>query len=143
MIMKAKCLATASLGICLLSPVFARAGDLDGLYFRMTMSFGTFNQDHWWFLPDGRYMNDVPNDGLDPAVFEAGCQKRQAVCGTYKVQGDKIQLVPRKGRPNSIDFKQLPNGNIELEGRFTKHVDNFGNGARLDGHYSWVGGASG
>jgi hypothetical protein len=141
--MKTKILATAGLGICLLSPVFAQAGDLDGLYFRMTMSFGTFNQDHWWFLPDGRYMNNVPDDGLDPAVFEAGCQKMPAVCGTYKVQGDQIQLVPRKGRPSSMDFKQLPNDNIELEGRFTKHVDNFGSSAKLDGHYSWVGGASG
>jgi hypothetical protein len=38
---------------------------------------------------------------------------------------------------------QLPDGNLELDGLFTKHVDKFANDAKLSGHYSWAGGASG
>ncbi len=141
--MKSKLFATSSLGVCLLSPILAQAAGLDGLYFKMTMSFGNINQDHWWFLPDGRYFNIVPPGGLDPARFESNCQKTPAVCGSYEVQGGKLDLAPRKGKPYGMAFKQLPGGNIELDGLFTKHVDKFGTTVKLDGHYSWSGGASG
>jgi hypothetical protein len=136
-------LATAGLTLGLLIPAYPQAGGLDGLYFRMMMAFGNVNQEHWWFLPGGRFMNAVPDGGLDAAMFEATCQKKPEVCGTYQVQGAKLQLIPRKGSPRSLGFKQLPEGNIELDGLFTKHVDQFGKDATLDGHYSWSGGASG
>lgn len=139
--MKATILTTAFLGLCLFLP--AKADGLDGLYFKMTMAFGTINQDHWWFLPDGRYLNSVPANGLEPSVFESNCQKTPSVCGTYQIQGAKLQLTPRKGPAQSLEFKQRPDGNIELDGHFTKHVDRFPSNTTLTGHYSWAGSASG
>jgi hypothetical protein len=123
---RTRILAIVCLGVCLLSPAFAQGATPNGLYFRIRMAFGTISQDHWWFLQDGRYLNLVPSDGLDPSVYEANCQKMPAVCGTYKVQGDKLQLVPRKGKPLSLDFRLRPDGNLNLDGLFTKHVDVFG-----------------
>ena len=63
---------------------------------------GAFSQDHWWFLPDGRYLNSVPAGGLDPAAFEATCEKIPTACGTYKVDGASIQLAPRTGKPFAL-----------------------------------------
>jgi len=133
---------TLAIGL-LCSPVCAQAPGPDGLYFRMKMAFGTFSQDHWWFLKDGRYLNSVPSGGLDPAAFETTCQKIPTACGTYKVEGAAIQMTPRNGKPFTLRFRQIGDGNLELDGLFTKHVEKFGSNAKLDGHYSWSGGASG
>lgn len=137
------CFTILTLGLSLVASVRAQSGSLNGLYFRIMMSSGSFAQDHWWFLPDGSYFNGVPENGPDPAAFEANCLKFPADCGQYRVRGAKISLTPMKGQPYTMDYKPLDKSNIELDGRFTKHVDHFPAGTELVGHYSWVGGASG
>ena len=141
--MKYRVFLAFALTFCLLTSTFAQNPGLNGLYFKMTMSFGSFQQDHWWFLPDGRYLNNVPAGGLDPAVFEANCQKAPTACGTYTIQGGNLALTPRSGKPSTMPLEQPADGNLKLAGLFAKHVDKFPPNAKLEGQYGWLGNASG
>lgn len=141
--MKKRCFLNLMLSVFLVTAAGAQKSGLNGLYFKMTMNFGSIQQDHWWFLPDGRYLNNVPAGGLDPAVFEANCQKAQTACGTYTIQGGTLALTPRSGKPSTMPLEQSADGNLKLAGLFAKHVDRFPANATLDGRYGWLGGASG
>ena len=128
-------LALCALG---LSTASAQAG-LDGLFLQMQFRFGSFQEDHYFFLPDGRYYKGVPEGGLTAADLERACAKAPDYCGKYAVAGGKLALTPRKGQPNTLDFTPEAGGNLRIGGIFAKRVAAFPANAKLDGTYTWLG----
>jgi hypothetical protein len=116
---------------------FASAQGLDGLFLQMTMRSGRIEENHYFFLPDGRYLNGVPDGGLTPADLERACAKTlKDYCGTYKLSDGSLVLTPRQGHSESLTFERTSDGNLTLGGRFAKHVSSFPADAKLDGKYS-------
>lgn len=92
---------------------------------------------HWYFLPDGRYLNDAPKEELSPQGLELGCAKYPGSCGTYDVAGAKLNLTPRKGKAWSTDFKQVAGGNFEISGIPCQSVKSaYAATAKLNGKYT-------
>jgi hypothetical protein len=122
----------------------ASAQGLDGLFLEMTMRTGRIETNHYFYLPDGRYLNGVPEGALTAAGMELACAQPEqshngsSRCGTYRVTGGTIVLTPRQGPPESLAFERLPDGNYNLEGHFNKHVPAFPAGQTLDGKYARV-----
>ena len=120
----------------------ASAQGLDGLFLQMTMRSGRIEESHYYFLPDGRYLNGVPEGGLTAADLERTCAKiakaysGESYCGTYTLSGGQLVLTPRQGPLESLTFARDTDGNLELDGHFAKRVVSFPVGQRLDGRYS-------
>jgi hypothetical protein len=120
----------------------ASAQGLDGLFLQMTMRSGRIEESHYYFLPDGRYLNGVPEGGLSAADLERTCANLAkaysggSYCGTYTLSGDHLLLTPRQGPPESLTFARDADGNLELDGHFAKRVAGFPVDQRLDGRYN-------
>jgi hypothetical protein len=128
-------------GIALFASTVTSAQGLDGLYFQMKFAFGQLQESHYFFTPDGRYLNDVPSGTLDGAGLERACAKARDSCGTYKVHGSQLTLTPNKGGPETVEIERIAGGNLNIGGRFAKHAEKFPPGTRLDGKYSRSAGA--
>jgi hypothetical protein len=128
-------------GVALFAPSLASAQGLDGLYLQMKLAFGNFQENHYFFLPDGRYLNDVPDGELTPAGLDRACAKSPARCGRYALEGGNLVLSSSKGKPEARSIEKLPNGDLKIGGLFAKRITGFPAGARLDGTYSRIGSA--
>jgi hypothetical protein len=117
----------------------ASAQGLDGLFLQMKFAFGNYQEKHYFFLPDGRYLSGVPDGSLTPAGFDRACAKAPASCGKYVLQGPSLTLTPSQGRAQSLSFERQPNGDLKLGGVFSKRVASFPAGAKLDGAYGRIG----
>lgn len=102
----------------LLAGTTLQGASLNGfcVYLEYQVMARTMAPRHWYFLPDGRYLNDAPQEELTPQGLERGCAKYPDSCGTYEVAGAKLNLTPRKGKAWSTDFKPPANGNYEISG---------------------------
>jgi len=134
----------ASVFVCLVGCAPASAQGMDGLFLEMTMRTGRIETNHYYFLPDGRYLNGVPEGGLTVAGYDLACARPvgtyagSSVCGTYTIAGGSLVFTPRKGPAESRTFERLADGNINLDGHFAKHVGTFPKGQILDGMYARV-----
>jgi hypothetical protein len=121
----------------------ASAQGLDGLFLQMRFAFGNFQENHYFFGPEGQYLMDVPEGGLTSDDVARACAKRPKQCGTYTLLGPNLVLTPREGQPETMTIERSPDGNLKLDGRFTKKVDKFAAGAKLSGIYSRIDNAGG
>jgi len=60
---------------------------------------------HWYFLPDGRYLNDAPIGELTPNGLALACAKYPGACGKYALAGNNLNLTPINGKPWTADLK--------------------------------------
>jgi hypothetical protein len=127
--------------IALVAPSIASAQGLDGLFLQMKFAFGNFQEKHYYFLPDGRYLTDVPDGELTAAGVDRACVKAPAKCGRYALQGANLLLTPSAGKPATLALEKAANGDLKIDGLFAKRVASFPAGAKLDGTYSRIGSA--
>ncbi|HZO54207.1 MAG TPA: hypothetical protein VFB63_15955 [Bryobacteraceae bacterium] len=125
-------------GIGVVTPSLASAQGLDGLYLQMKFAFGNFQENHYFFLPDGRYLTEVPDGDLTAAGLDRACVKAPTQCGRYALQGGNLVLTPSKGKPDTLSIEKLPNGDLRIGGLFAKRVASFPAGTKLDGTYSRI-----
>ena len=128
-------------GITLFASTVASAQGLDGLFFQMKFAFGQLQESHYFFTPNGRYLNSVPSGTLDAAGMDRACAEPRNSCGTYRIAGSQLVLTPAKGAPQTVELERIADGNLKIGGLFAKHVDKFPPGAKLDGRYSRSAGA--
>ena len=128
-------------GVAVVAPTIASAQGLDGLFLQMKFAFGNFQEKHYFFLPDGRYVTDVPDGELTATGLDRACAKTPARCGRYALQGANLLLTPSNGKPSTLSVEKAPNGDLKIDGLFAKRVASFPAGAKLDGTYSRIGSA--
>ena len=128
-------------GIAIIAPSIASAQGFDGLFLQMKFAFGNFQEKHYFFLPDGRYLTDVPDGELSAAGLDRACAKTPAKCGRYVLQGANLLLTPLSGKPSTLSVEKGANGDLKIDGVFAKRVAGFPAGAKLDGTYSRIGSA--
>jgi hypothetical protein len=126
-------------GLAFLAAGLVSAQGLDGLFLQMKFAFGNFQEKHYFFLADGRYLSDVPEGSLTAAGLERACAKTPAACGKYSVQGANLVLTPSQGKPETVSLERLPNNDLKIGGLFAKRAASFPAGSRLDGTYSRIG----
>ena len=117
----------------------AQAQGLDGLcvYMEYQVIARNFAPAHWYFLPDGRYVNTAPIGGLNPEGLEAACAKWRGSCGTYKLSGKQLTLTPRDGKPWTAEFEQTSTGNWKIGGNdCTRVKQSYPANAKLSGIYT-------
>lgn len=115
------------------------AQSLNGLcvYLEYQVVARNFAPRHWYFLPDGRYLNDAPKEELTPKGFEAPCAKYPGECGKYTIAGGKLNLTPNKGKPWVSDFKPEAGGNWNIGGiPCQKITAAYPANAKLNGRYT-------
>jgi hypothetical protein len=105
----------------------------------MKFAFGNFQENHYFFLPDGRYLSGVPEGELTAAGFERACSKAPAKCGKYAVEGGNLVLTSANGKAQSLTLERQPKGDLKIGGLFAKRAASFPGGAKLDGVYSRIG----
>jgi hypothetical protein len=135
-------LLAATAGLCG-AAAGLHAQPLDGLYVYLQYQVvaRSFKPDHYFFLPDGRYMNDAPQAEISKAAFEAGCQAHPKYCGTYKLSGTTLTLTGSDGKPSNSTFKTIGPDKAEIFGvPATKVVRKFTANTKLNGRYSATGG---
>lgn len=125
-------------GFALLAPTLSSAQGLDGLFLQMKFAFGNFQEKHHFFLPDGRYLADVPDGELTAAGLDRACAKTPAECGKYALQGANLVLTLSNGKQETLAVEKLPNGDLKIGGLFAKRVAGFPAGAKLDGTYGRI-----
>lgn len=130
------CLAAAAL---MATAVDVRAQSLNGLY--VYLEYQVISRSlaprHWFFLPDGRYLNDAPQVEITPQGMEPVCAKYPSECGTYALFGGKLNLTPRKGKAWTADFKQVAGGNLEINSIPCQKVTaRYPANAKLNGRYT-------
>lgn len=113
------------------------AQGLDGLYLQMKFAFGNFQETHYFFLENGKYLRGVPDGTLDAAGLERACAKPRSDCGIYQVKGKELTLTPAKGKPQTLSLER-DGDNLKIGGVFAKRVDRFGSNARLEGKYGRI-----
>lgn len=116
---------------------------LEGLYFRIQIWSGNITQEHFYFTRDGQVYWGVPPGGLDHFDIDAAKEETPNLVGTWKIEGDKIIFVWPKEGERTMTFERVSDGNIELDGLFTKKVSRFDDGQELNGRYGWLGMAGG
>jgi hypothetical protein len=116
----------------------APAQSLNGLcvYMEYQVIARSFAPRHWYFLADGRYLNDAPKEELTPKGLEPVCAKYPGECGKYTVAGGKLNLTPNKGKPWTTDF--APAGaNWKIGGVDCQRItSSFASGGKLSGTYT-------
>jgi hypothetical protein len=128
-------------GIAVVAPSMASAQGLDGLFLQMKFAFGNFQEKHYFFLPDGRYLTDVPDGEVTAVGLDRACVKAPAKCGRYTLQGANLLLTPSTGKPAALSVERAADGDLKIDGVFAKRVGSFPAGAKLDGTYSRIGSA--
>jgi hypothetical protein len=126
-------------GLLFVTTGLASAQGLDGLFLQMKFAFGNFQESHYFFLPDGRYVSGVPDGELTAAGLERACSKVPAHCGKYALEGGNLVLTPSSGKPQSLTLERQPKGDLKIGGLFAKRAASFPAGAKLDGTYGRIG----
>lgn len=139
--MKLRNILLASLTI--VTPTLAMGQSMDGLYLQMKFAFGSFQEHHYFFLPDGRYLAGVPDGELTTAGLDRACAKTPARCGSYAVQAANLVLTRSSGKSETQSLEKLPNGDLKIGGLLAKRAARFPANAKLDGTYSRIGNAGG
>lgn len=119
------------------APSWAQAATgLNGLYVQVGVRVGQgITRDHWFFLPDGKYLEGIPQGGLNETEWRRSCSPQADRCGTYTVSGDQITLNPMHGAALIHRLRRVPDGSLEIDGRPARHVDKFAPKATLNGTY--------
>lgn len=92
---------------------------------------------HWYFLADGRYLNDAPKEELSAKGMEPVCAKYAGECGKYAVAGGKLNLTPNKGKPWTTDFAPAGAGNWKIGGVDCQRITaSYPANAKLNGKYT-------
>lgn len=121
----------------------AGAQTLDGLYVYLQYQVvsRSLKPDHYFFLPDGHYLNDAPPGEISRASFAAGCKAHPRDCGTYKLTGNTLTLTTPDGKSSNGSFKILSPDKVEIFGvPGTKVTRQFAPATKLSGRYSATGG---
>lgn len=119
-------------------PVALPAQSPDGLYvyFQYWVVARSFKPDQYFFLQDGRYLNDAPPGEISKAAFEAGCKATPQYCGTYKLSGTSLTLTGRDGKSSTSTFKTLGGDKVKILGlEGSKVTHKFPANTKLDGRY--------
>jgi hypothetical protein len=122
-----------------LSSIAAPAQTLNGLcvYLEYQVIARNFAPRHWYFLADGRYLNDAPKEELSPKGMEPVCAKYPGECGKYAVAGGKLNLTPIKGKPWTADFAPAGAGNWKIGGVDCQRITaSYPANAKLNGKYT-------
>jgi hypothetical protein len=130
-------LAAALLSGVLSPPLCAQ--QLDGLYVYLQYQViaRSLKPDHYFFQPDGRYLNNAPPTEISKAGFENGCKARPRDCGTYRLSGTTLTLTTHDGKSSNATFKMLGPEKVEMFGvEGTKVTRGFPPGTKLNGRYS-------
>ncbi|MFN0105848.1 MAG: hypothetical protein ACKV2U_27645 [Bryobacteraceae bacterium] len=130
------CFAAAALTVAAMD---VRAESLNGLcvYLEYQVIARNLAPRHWYFLPDGRYLNDAPKEELTPQGMELTCAKYPSSCGKYAISGAKLNLTPRSGKPWAADFKHAAGGNLDINDiPCEKITASYPANAKLNGRYT-------
>ena len=118
----------------------AQAQTLNGLcvYLEYQVLSRSMAPRHWYFLPDGRYLNDAPLGELTPKGLDLACAKYPAECGKYTLAGNKLNLNPLKGKPWTADFKPSSTpGHLDINNIPCQKVTaSYPANAKLNGRYT-------
>lgn len=123
----------AVLGITL----FGQAAKLDGLFLTMRRLGGSYSPTYYWFRPDGRVFGQAPEGGLTPSDFQTNCQKYPTVCGTYRQNGEMVEIT-MNGQTRQTKINSAPGG-FQVDGMATIKAEPFAPGTRMNGKYSGSG----
>ena len=74
--------------LALLACGSAGAQGLDGLFLQMKFAFGSLQEQHHFFLPDGRYMEGVPDGTLDAAGMDRAGAGAVSAASTFIFRPD-------------------------------------------------------
>lgn len=111
---------------------------LNGLcvYMEYQVISRSFAPRHWYFLSDGRYLNDAPQEELSAKGMEPVCTKYAGECGKYAIAAGKLNLTPNKGKPWTTDF--APAGaNWKIGGLDCQRITaSYPANAKLNGKYT-------
>ena len=112
---------------------------LNGLYLRHEQVFmGTslsYNEDHYFFFPDGRFYHGVPPEGPSNFNWSKEQQAHPERCGQYGINGDKITISYSGSEPFTWQLKMRGANEMELNRAPTVRVERFGANARISGNY--------
>lgn len=123
----------------LVASAAAQAQTLNGLcvYLEYQVIARNFAPRHWYFLSDGRYLNDAPKEELSPKGMEPVCAKYAGECGKYAVAGGKLNLTPNKGKPWTADFADPGGGKWKIGGVDCQRITaSYPANAKLNGKYT-------
>ena len=97
----------------------------------------SFAPRHWYFLADGRYLNDAPKEELSPKGMEPVCARYAGECGRYTGAGGKLNLTPNKGKAWTTDFAPAAGGNWKIGGVDCQRISaSYPANAKLNGKYT-------
>lgn len=128
----------AALAFLLVSSI-APAQSLNGLcvYLEYQVIARNFAPRHWYFLADGRYLNDAPREELSPKGMDPVCAKYPGECGRYALAGGKLNLTPNKGKVWTTDFAPAAGGNWTIGGVACQRITaSYPANAKLNGKYT-------
>lgn len=126
-------------GIMALTVIDVRAESINGLcvYLEYQVMSRSMAPAHWFFLPDGRYLNGAPQMEISAQGMELSCTKYPTACGTYAIAGPKLNLTPRQGKAWTADFKKLAGGNLEINSIPCEQIKtNYPANSKLNGRYT-------
>ena len=125
--------------VLFLASTAAQAQTMNGLcvYMEYQVIARNFAPRHWYFLPDGRYLNDAPAGELSAKGREPVCAKYAGECGKYAVGGGKLNLTPNKGKPWTADFADPGGGKWKIGGVDCQRITaSYPANAKLSGKYT-------
>ena len=117
----------------------AQAQSLNGLcvYLEYQVLARNFAPRHWYFLADGRYLNDAPAEELSAKGMEPVCAKYPGECGKYTVAGGKLNLTPNKGKAWTAAFAPAAGGNWKIGDVDCQRITaSYPANAKLNGKYT-------
>jgi hypothetical protein len=111
---------------------------LDGLYvyFHYQLVAHRLQPEHYFFLPNGRYLRGIPPGEISPASFETACRVHPQHCGSYQISGTTLILTGHTGRISRDEFQVLGPDWVERFGvRGIKVNRPFAANTKLNGRY--------
>jgi hypothetical protein len=117
----------------------ASCADIEpGLYLRTLYAGGHLDISSVYFAAGNKIAVD-PNDGVDPFDFDAAAKKRPDLVGTYKLNGDKIDITWANGKSDSFSV-EFEKGKISaLNGGLMSKADAFPKDKKLAATYANIG----
>jgi hypothetical protein len=117
----------------------AADGAPSGLYMRVQIWGGSITLEHFYFAPDGRVYQGVPPGGLDAGAIDRAAREAPNSVGSFELEGKSLVIAWPKREPRTYELERLDDGDLELDGIFTKRVGSFREGARLSARWGWSG----